>query len=102
MLGLKCWGHTASLCPLSATNKLCSRGVCFCCPAAFIPMCVCVWAWRGAVVFACAYKSITAVTEILTSPRRSWAGREELVKFYAQTQLEWTVFQLQRLFVMSD
>lgn len=53
MVGLKCWGHTASLCPLAPTTKVCSSFcVCLRCPPpSFVHPHVCVGVGGGTQVF---------------------------------------------------
>lgn len=53
MVGLKCWGHVASLCPLARTTKVCSNlCVCLRCPPpSFVHPHVCVGVGGGTQVF---------------------------------------------------
>lgn len=77
--GFRCSVWSFSLCPPSSTNKPCSRDVCFCCPAPFVPMCACTVAWRGeklcfwtAVAEMFQSLSLSSWMKLRLSKARSW------------------------------
>lgn len=95
MLSLKCWGRTVSMCPGYSINKSMFKGCLFLFCCSLCPH-LCIWGR--------AYKSLTGMVGVLTSPSQLCEGElaeERIWKLYRQT-LEWTALHAQRAFVVSN